>query len=287
VPATPLLWDNAEGKTVEDDNAIAAQYNEVWPVVVGAQVESHRTRYRNAPYRNTSAPHVLSRKYIAGGHYQSPDNNPPYIGGLSTYRNVMLTKAATEYKPRWFAMFYYRLDPLWHSPCYPGTNHKVSSIQSGNKGYDGRFLYTVWTGNDAPCGTGTRLSRYSAAFGCGETGKLPVHPGNPRLDWIHWEERIANDEALGAWEIYVDNFRAGYFRNNCPMWFKPGIKSYSVGGYYRWCTDIKDTSTYRGDSNHFRYFDDIYIDTTLSRVMLANNSKYSKATIVEPQIPSS
>jgi len=36
----------------------------------------------------------------------------------------------------------------------------------------------------------------------------------------------------------------------------------------------------------FRYFDDIYIDTTWSRVVLANNQDYDSATIVEPQIPS-
>jgi len=35
----------------------------------------------------------------------------------------------------------------------------------------------------------------------------------------------------------------------------------------------------------FRYFDDIYIDTTWSRVVLADNADYDSATVVEPQIP--
>jgi hypothetical protein len=58
-----------------------------------------------------------------------------------------------------------------------------------------------------------------------------------------------------------------------------------VGGYYRWATDINDTSTYRGDENAYRYFDDMYVDTTLMRVMLADNATYENATVVEPQIP--
>ncbi len=39
------------------------------------------------------------------------------------------------------------------------------------------------------------------------------------------------------------------------------------------------------NNNAFRYFDDIYIDDTFARVMLANSQNYSNATIIEPQIP--
>ena len=35
----------------------------------------------------------------------------------------------------------------------------------------------------------------------------------------------------------------------------------------------------------YRYFDDIYIDTTFSRVMLADNQTISHASVVEPQPP--
>jgi hypothetical protein len=148
---------------------------------------------------------TLRLRYIAGGHYQYTNNNPPYIGtGGESYRNVMLTKAANEYKPRWFAMFYYRLDPLWHTPCYPLANHKVSCIQSSDVGYGDNFFYMVWNGADAPCGSATRLTRYSIQYGCGETGTLPVH-NNPRLRWIKWEERIANDGTLGIRDVYIDN----------------------------------------------------------------------------------
>jgi len=36
----------------------------------------------------------------------------------------------------------------------------------------------------------------------------------------------------------------------------------------------------------FKFFDDVYIDNSIARVVLANNATYSSATIVEPQIPS-
>ena len=40
------------------------------------------------------------------------------------------------------------------------------------------------------------------------------------------------------------------------------------------------------NNDAFRYFDDIYIDTTFARIILANNSNYDDATVIEPQIPS-
>ena len=46
------------------------------------------------------------------------------------------------------------------------------------------------------------------------------------------------------------------------------------------------SSTQREDPDNWRYFDDVYIDRTPTRAVLANNSSYDSATIVEPQIPS-
>ena len=52
-----------------------------------------------------------------------------------------------------------------------------------------------------------------------------------------------------------------------------------IGGYWRYTSDD-------GHDDAWKYFDDIYIDNTLSRVMLGNSSNYSNCTIIEPQIPS-
>jgi len=67
-------------------------------------------------------------------------------------------------------------------------------------------------------------------------------------------------------------------------------RSYTAGGYYRYTVqggDPGNTNDYRGgvlDSN-WRFFDDLYIDSSLARVVLADDSVYNNATIVEPQIP--
>ena len=47
-----------------------------------------------------------------------------------------------------------------------------------------------------------------------------------------------------------------------------------------------DAGQGRTDPDAFRYFDDLYVDTTWSRVVLADSADYSAASVVEPQIPS-
>jgi len=65
----------------------------------------------------------------------------------------------------------------------------------------------------------------------------------------------------------------------------------TIGGYFCYHNpyldnDCMDESEKLGHPYSFRYYDDIYIDNTWSRVMLANNQDYNQATIIEPQIPS-
>jgi hypothetical protein len=106
------------------------------------------------------------------------------------------------------------------------------------------------------------------------------------------EHRVSND-VLGFHDILIDNVYALRFKENCPFWWdnlggeflSNGIQSFTIGGYYRHGQDLNNINTYRGDENNFRYFDDIYIDTTLARVILGNSADYGSCTILEPQIP--
>ena len=41
----------------------------------------------------------------------------------------------------------------------------------------------------------------------------------------------------------------------------------------------------KGYTSNWRYFDDVYLDTTLARVVLANKPSLSESTIIENQIP--
>lgn len=57
----------------------------------------------------------------------------------------------------------------------------------------------------------------------------------------------------------------------------------AFGGFYRACdSQIPGCS----DITMYSYYDDVYMDWSLARVMLSNNQDYRLATIVEPQIPS-
>lgn len=47
-----------------------------------------------------------------------------------------------------------------------------------------------------------------------------------------------------------------------------------------------DAGQGRTDPDAFRYFDDLYVDTTWARVVLADSADYGAAATVEPQIPS-
>jgi hypothetical protein len=64
-----------------------------------------------------------------------------------------------------------------------------------------------------------------------------------------------------------------------------GFGAVSIGGYYRHTTCGGTAPDL--DDDAFRYYDDVYVDTTLSRVMLCDTATYptvSTATC-EPQIP--
>jgi len=46
------------------------------------------------------------------------------------------------------------------------------------------------------------------------------------------------------------------------------------------------TGDMRSDPSAFRFFDELYVDTTWSRVMLGNSKTLASCSILEPQIPS-
>lgn len=299
IPAAPLLWDDAEGKTVDSDSAVVggqgALYSEAHPRISGggANYEPARTRYRTIPYRNTEAPHKYSNQYLVGGHHTYPDNDPPYIGvpgsGREQYMDVLVTvDSVIRDKKTWFATWYYRLDPEWLSPCIAGTNHKFSVVNGGSTawsqpsgGYDCNRGQNV-----APCGDEVHLSIRHESGGCEIVDSAEsVAANNPRLQWIRYQRIQHADPVDGIREIWVDNKKVIWYKDDC-KYTAEDTRSFTIGGYFRWTTDVNDLDTYRGCADCYRYFDDMYVDTTFSRVVLANNQNYENATIVEPQIPS-
>lgn len=122
--------------------------------------------------------------------------------------------------------------------------------------------------------------------------------GNNPLDygWIRWKRLNQSNDVRGIFNILIDNklittlkspvdclTRTGEAMDPHHASYCDDTRAFLVGGYFR---RNDENGVYHGGNNNFRYFDDIYVDTTWSRVMLADNSNYESATIIQPQIPS-
>lgn len=288
--ASPVVWDDMEGRPVNDYSKLTENrgfntptggYSDVWPKL-GSGGATAQTQYRSIPFRNTPAPHPFSSVYMAGCHYQSPNNNPPYIGGSEGYRNVGVTADSGVTSGTWYVHFYYRLDPLWNTSQISYNNHKTTVPEQGSSMYSSNpFSYSFYCNQQSPEQGGEGLT---VAFSYDEGCSPIIYTENPRFKWVIFEEIWDNPKRNR--EIFINNKSGG--KMGRVMSLGNTVRGWSIGGYYRRASNINDTSTYRGGVNYsnYRYFDDVYIDNTLSRVILANRANYESATIVEPQIPS-
>ena len=281
-PAAPLIWDNGENKAINSDAAVfSSGWNDLWPF---GSVDSCYIRYRRSGFRNMPQPHQYSFQTLAGCHYQDSDNNPPYIGGAGEgYRAVMVTIDATVAANRWYARFYYRVDNRWNRREMNRNNHKVTVFQTGGAAYTpgGGFQYTVY--ENGATGQSPGVSNLND----NELEPSSNQFDNARLDWINWEELL--DVSTSERDIFVNNIDV-----DIPMGYsESSARSFTMGGYYRRVRDngsVSNTADYRGSweedqDTNWRYFDDAYVDTTWSRVVMGNAPTYAACTIMEPQIP--
>jgi hypothetical protein len=301
-PAAPLWWDNMEGASngsttfTSDElswvisgslSGSNKHYSEVSPSR-GSEASALMT-YRNTGYRSVVAPHPYSTKYATGAHWQFDNNSPRYSD--STYQIVNLTvDSGSANKNIWYVHFYYRIDPDW-TVINNFENHKKSAVNYGTTIYDSPASY-MSSGGLADAKVSGDAVEYTigniVGFGCSiveyQTG------ANAKDSWVaieqHWDSPIGRHE-VWSWDGgEAGSGRKSYSDPNdldCRN-KKPDTRSFSLGGWY--CTNTNmDDDLKRGGKDNFRYFDDVYVDNTFSRVVLANAQNYSDATIVEPQIP--
>lgn len=302
-PAAPLKWDDAEGQTVDDHDALDAQYSHSNPGSFAGCPDPWKIQYRSAPYTAVTdpvdPPHGYSAQYIVGGHHE--DDTGDHEG-----RDCQVT-VATESDPaeRWFATWYYAIDPGWPD-CGGSANHKILCIQSGtaaysNAPYPNEFFYMDFSLH--PChqygyvgmkSQGNMASDWCELWYQNPTAcnsSTPIGDGDQwrgnspsNANWVRLEVRISNDQ--GSLQFLIDNHSVWY-GDGRPNWVPDetsvnnGIRSLSVGGYYRHHLDGAGVQ----HNDAFRYFDDIYVDSSLARVVLANTANLADATIIEPQIP--
>jgi hypothetical protein len=270
--AAPLVWDNASGSDISD------KWDGAWP----SSIPPYNAEY-HSPMRNIDLPHNHDTRYIAGDHY-APAVATAVPGGATGGGNVVVFKNIDLPRPfSIYASWYQRLDDAW-------TFGAINNIKT--------FAYSVccspyqlphdwYTAYGPPHPTSSRDP--DSQWVLTDDGRSLISPDlNGHSPW--WGPAV--NPAAGKWSkvevaVKVTNQDDGYvqvYENGKqvvdyagPTDKYPGTaRTIGIGGWSR----IKAP-------NNWRYLADIYLDTSLSRIVLANNAVLSQATIVENQIPSS
>ena len=296
-PAAPLWWDNMEGAPNGSTSLTSGElswvtsgslsgsnkhYSEALPASGGES--SALMTYRNVNYRQVDGPHPFSTKYATGAHWQFPNNSPQYSN--SSYQNVVLTvDSRSANKNVWFVRWYYRVDPNWEL-INNYENHKMSAPNYGTTIYDRPNCYMTHSQEATPgkAGDNTINNLPNCTGGC---SNVEERGPNPKVDWVAYEQLFDSPNGFHElWRFGGPGRYSGltnYLTSSCQN-VKNNTRSFSLGGWFTTNTNLVESSK-RGGQNNFRYFDDVYVDNTFSRVVLADSQDYAAATIVEPQIP--
>jgi len=262
--AAPLVWDDATGNNIRD------KWDGAWPYLL----PGHNTGYYD-PIHGVNPPHSHGSRYIAGAH---AGNSGAYSGyDVVFFKNVPL-QAFPFYI---YASWYQRADKDW--VFGRDNNYKTFAYSVCCSPYE---LPNDWFTAYGPPRPASITD--GAQWTIGDNGKSLQNPdANGHNAW--WGSGV--NPMAGQWAkeeiaVKVTNQTDGYVK----VWENgrqvlnytgstdkyPGDqRTIGIGGYAR--------NQY---AQNWRYFADAYLDTTLSRVVLANKPELARATITENQIPS-
>jgi hypothetical protein len=261
--AVPLLWDDASTGT-----SITEKWSGAWPDML----PGYNTGYY-APMRGVPLPHSHATRYIAGSH---ASNNADTGIAVILYKNI--SAPAMPYYV--YASWYQRLDPQWH---FGGDNNtKTFDWSYGTGPYNNPKSWYICYGPPHPSSATDNGVQWT--YENGTPLQNPDQNGhiawwgravNPVMAWSKVEIAIkVTNDATGYVNIWEDGKQVMKYVGITDN-YGGTPRSIGIGGYAR---------MYNNPTN-WRYFDDVYIDTTLSRVVLADTPVLSNATIVENQIP--
>jgi len=316
VPAKPLIWDDCEDasdgdyvstSTHPDNTDGRVKYSDIEPPATLSA--THRMRYRSIPYApygesgslgNVTAPHQHSTKLVSYGHEDGigGDGND----GANGWLTIPNTNGNGNYASDWFIFYYHRLNSEWPA-CGSSTNNKFFVLNETTDVWGGNN-YHYWDYNKRlPCSSEdyvritpqtstatpdtdptppSSLPDTQYVWGKRQTITANIYTPQPQDDWQKYEIRISDND--GFIHFLVDNYDS-YWGINGTDWASDdtnidGICSVSIGGYYR-----RTSSPNLEHDDAHKIFDDIYVDDTLSHVILGNSSTYSSCTILEIQPP--
>ena len=285
-PVAPLCWDSCA-----HSNPLSTYYSEVEPG--SCQNSNYNMAYRTAPWNSYSGNTIVaasprSTRIIAGAHAPNTSGGWTWECGQNVALTVDNAGDNGWGSTNFYALYYYRADPSWEPPDGtwdpPGPNLKEFSVQDQTEIYTATYDYIDYCNDEAPnynnpnsghMKDNETCSSCSPPNGNAIPNILRSDVGPDSDGWMKWEWQVAYGSG-GFRKLLVGNVVDFNCNSNNSLGFTPG--SLSIGGYTR--------PRFTHPERAFRYFSEVYIDNTFSRVILANNAIYNSATIREPQIPS-
>lgn len=288
-PAAPIWFDNCEGGTVDDPSDLTTadiagvisslgtgniKYTEARPASGEVGGETAAQPHYDTVYDGVAQPHTRSSQYIAGYHE-----------GSNTANVVAVVVSPRAFSGKFFIMWYLRLGDEWQDVTWDSTsNYKELWIEDGDGGPDwntkSNDVTFYSTGDQTPYDSSDTLSNLEGAHGLNTNNyHVPVH------QWAHREAIYDSDNEHHS---YRSLNGSTIINHNCSGGACVGaakdLTSKAVVSIGAFGTRINTPVAFT-DDRMIRYFDDIYVDTTYSRVMLGNASTIAASTILEPQPP--
>lgn len=262
--AAPVIWDDASGSDIR------TKWDVTWPNTTPATDMAYRL-----PQRGIALPHNHISKYLAGAQTGA--------GGAAGGANVAVWKNRTigSYPAYTYASWYQRADDNWVFSS--DNNYKCFDFSQDWGGYN--LPYNWYIEYNARPESRTNVPGWHIIDDA--IGLAAQSLDGPTSSW--WFSAAVNPMS-GIWskvelEIKYTNQADGYIK----LW-ENGVQKINYIGHTDRYSGNRRTEAIGGyaasrGSNNWRYFADIYLDYTPARVVLADNTTLSKATIIEPQIP--